>query len=80
MPMEVLLGKPPKMQRDVTRVGEPPLDLTGVPLEGGGLRVLRLPTVARQASSITIGDRTVGGLSTATRWSAPGRCRWPTVR
>jgi len=65
MPMEVLLGKPPKMLRDVSRVPrqEPPLDLTGVKLEQVAFDVLRHPTVASKRFLITIGDRTVGGLS-----------------
>ncbi|MBU6258534.1 MAG: phosphoribosylformylglycinamidine synthase [Burkholderiales bacterium] len=65
MPMSVLLGKPPKMRRDVRRVArsEPPLDLTGVDLERVALDVLRHPTVASKRFLITIGDRTVGGLS-----------------
>lgn len=65
MPMDVLLGKPPKMHRDVARVArsEPPLDLTGVELERVALDVLRHPTVASKRFLITIGDRTVGGLS-----------------
>jgi phosphoribosylformylglycinamidine synthase len=65
MPMEVLLGKPPRMQRDVTRLArsEAPLDLTGVRLEQVALAVLRHPTVASKRFLITIGDRTVGGLS-----------------
>ncbi len=65
MPMGVLLGKPPKMHRDVQRVArvEAPLDLTGVKLEQVALDVLRHPTVASKRFLITIGDRTVGGLS-----------------
>ncbi|WP_164963861.1 phosphoribosylformylglycinamidine synthase [Rubrivivax sp. JA1026] len=65
MPMDVLLGKPPKMHRDVTRVerSEAPLDLTGVKLDQVALDVLRHPTVASKRFLITIGDRTVGGLS-----------------
>ena len=65
MPMEVLLGKPPRMHRDVTRVArtEAPLDLTGVKLEQVAFDVLRHPTVASKRFLITIGDRTVGGLS-----------------
>ncbi len=65
MPMQVLLGKPPKMHRDVQRVArtEPPLDLTGVMLEDVAFSVLRHPTVASKRFLITIGDRTVGGLS-----------------
>ena len=65
MPMEVLLGKPPKMLRDVKRVArsEAPLDLTGVLLEQVAFDVLRHPTVASKRFLITIGDRTVGGLN-----------------
>ena len=65
MPMEVLLGKVPKMQRDVQRIArrEPPLDLTGVTLQQVAFDVLRHPTVASKRFLITIGDRTVGGLS-----------------
>ncbi len=65
MPMDVLLGKPPKTHRDVQRVArtEKPLDLTGVQLELVALDVLRHPTVASKRFLITIGDRTVGGMS-----------------
>lgn len=65
MPMEVLLGKPPKMQRDVKRVArtEAPLNLTGVPLDEVAVSVLRHPTVASKRFLVTIGDRTVGGLN-----------------
>ncbi|MFM8796109.1 MAG: phosphoribosylformylglycinamidine synthase, partial [Betaproteobacteria bacterium] len=65
MPLEVLLGKPPKMHRDVQRVPRraPALDLTGVVLEDMAFTVLRHPTVASKRFLITIGDRTVGGLS-----------------
>jgi phosphoribosylformylglycinamidine synthase len=65
MPMDVLFGKPPKMLRDVARVerAEKPLALTGVTLEQAALDVLRHPTVASKRFLITIGDRTVGGLS-----------------
>ncbi len=65
MPMEVLLGKPPKMHRDVKRVALelPALDLIDVELATVALDVLRHPTVASKRFLITIGDRTVGGLS-----------------
>ncbi|HKX42276.1 MAG TPA: phosphoribosylformylglycinamidine synthase, partial [Burkholderiaceae bacterium] len=65
MPMEVLLGKPPRMQRDVQRMAwsSPPLDLADVALEKVAFDVLRHPTVASKRFLITIGDRTVGGLS-----------------
>ena len=65
MPMDVLLGKAPRMHRDVRRVrrAELALDLTGVSLEQAALDVLRHPTVASKRFLVTIGDRTVGGLS-----------------
>ena len=65
MPMDVLLGKPPKMQRDVKRVERQlaPLNLTGVSLADAARNVLRHPTVASKRFLITIGDRTVGGLN-----------------
>ncbi len=65
MPMEVLLGKPPRMHRDVTRVARsaPALDLNGVALDKVAFDVLRHPTVASKRFLVTIGDRTVGGLN-----------------
>ncbi|WP_298232316.1 phosphoribosylformylglycinamidine synthase [uncultured Azohydromonas sp.] len=65
MPMDVLLGKPPKMQRNVQRVLRQgaPLDLSAAMLEQAAFDVLRHPTVASKRFLITIGDRTVGGLS-----------------
>jgi phosphoribosylformylglycinamidine synthase len=65
MPMDVLLGKPPKMQRDVARVARDggALDLTGVKLDTAAFDVLRHPTVASKRFLVTIGDRTVGGLN-----------------
>jgi phosphoribosylformylglycinamidine synthase len=70
LPIDVLLGKPPRMVRTVQqRVrslsaqpqrsdGAP---LTGVPLREALYRVLQLPAVADKTFLITIGDRTVGG-------------------
>ncbi|MDP3619085.1 MAG: phosphoribosylformylglycinamidine synthase [Ramlibacter sp.] len=65
MPMNVLLGKPPRMHRDVTSVQREfePLDLTGIKLQDAAIQVLSHPTVASKRFLITIGDRTVGGLS-----------------
>ena len=65
MPMNVLLGKPPKMHRDVQRVARPspPLDVTGVPLQEAVIQVLSHPSVASKRFLITIGDRSVGGLT-----------------
>jgi len=60
----VVLGKPPKMLRDVTRaVGEhPPPRLEGVTVSDAVDRVLRLPAVADKTFLITIADRSVTGM------------------
>jgi len=73
MPMDVLLGKPPKMHRDVKRVqwDGGPIDLTGVSLDKVALDVLRHPTVASKRFLITIGDRTVGGLNSRDQMVGP---------
>ncbi len=65
MPMNVLLGKPPKMHRDVQRVqrASPAMDLTGVRLQDAVIQVLSHPTVASKRFLVTIGDRAVGGLT-----------------
>ena len=65
MPMNVLLGKPPKMHRDVKSVQRQfaPIDLSGVDLQQAAIQVLSSPTVASKRFLITIGDRTVGGLT-----------------
>ena len=65
MPMNVLLGKPPRMHRDAIREARllPALDTTRIDLETAALDVLRHPTVASKSFLITIGDRSVGGLN-----------------
>jgi phosphoribosylformylglycinamidine synthase len=65
MPMDMLLGNPPKMTRDVesTPPVDAPLELSGIELEEAALRVLRFPAVADKSFLVHIGDRTVGGLS-----------------
>ncbi|MDE2262234.1 MAG: phosphoribosylformylglycinamidine synthase, partial [Gammaproteobacteria bacterium] len=64
MPLEVLLGKPPRMVRDVRSAAMQPraLDLNRIELREAAYRVLRLPAVADKTFLITIGDRTVGGM------------------
>ncbi len=65
MPMQMLLGNPPKMERNVEHQPLPAgdLDLDGIELKEAAMRVLRFPAVADKAFLIHIGDRTVGGLS-----------------
>ncbi|NYS59911.1 phosphoribosylformylglycinamidine synthase [Vreelandella salicampi] len=63
LPMSVLFGKPPKMQREFSRHTP---ELSGVMLDNLDLReamvrVLRLPTVASKSFLITIGDRSITG-------------------
>ncbi len=62
--LEVLLGKPPKMLREVVHVAEKaqPFDPSGIDLREAAERVLRLPAVADKTFLITIGDRSVTGL------------------
>ena len=64
MDLSVVLGKPPKMLRDVKRrpPALEPLSLAGIALKEAGYRVLRHPSVADKTFLIAIGDRTVGGL------------------
>jgi len=62
--LDVLLGKPPKMTRDVAhrRRVLSSLDVAGIALRDAAYRVLQLPAVADKTFLVTIGDRTVGGL------------------
>ena len=65
MPMDVLLGKPPKMLRNVERLVRDAgsLDLVDVKLQDAAIQVLSHPTVASKRFLVTIGDRSVGGLT-----------------
>jgi phosphoribosylformylglycinamidine synthase len=77
MPLSVLLGKPPKMTRNVVR--ETPrltsCDTGKIELRDAVGRVLRLPAVASKNFLISIGDRTVGGMTARDqmvgRWQVP---------
>jgi phosphoribosylformylglycinamidine synthase len=73
LPLEVLLGKPPRMHRSETSLQRPllPLSLSLSPslspslslsLSEAAHRVLAHPTVADKTFLISIGDRTLGGL------------------
>ncbi|HJV06515.1 MAG TPA: phosphoribosylformylglycinamidine synthase [Chromobacteriaceae bacterium] len=73
MPLEVLLGKPPRMTRDATtqtpefRV----FDASAYDLRESAFRVLRNPAVADKSFLITIGDRTVGGMTARDQMVGP---------
>jgi phosphoribosylformylglycinamidine synthase len=73
MELAVLLGKPPKMTRDVARVNKPlPLfDVGNIDLKDAAFRVLRLPSVADKTFLIAIGDRTVGGMTARDQFVGP---------
>ncbi|MDR2000735.1 MAG: phosphoribosylformylglycinamidine synthase, partial [Zoogloeaceae bacterium] len=73
MPMEVLLGKPPRVHRDAVRktVNMPALDLSAITLKEAAFRVMRLPAVASKNFLITIGDRTVGGMTARDQFVGP---------
>ena len=73
MPMAVLLGKPPRMHRNATRkrVAMPALDVGAVDLKEAAYRVLRLPAVASKSFLITIGDRSVGGMTARDQFVGP---------
>jgi len=64
MDLGVLLGKPPRMLREVARRKRElaPFAAAGIELTEACYRVLRHPTVADKTFLISIGDRTVGGL------------------
>ncbi|MGV6816579.1 MAG: phosphoribosylformylglycinamidine synthase [Thiotrichales bacterium] len=64
LPLEVMLGKPPKMERNVTHrdCTISPFSTSSIDLGEAVERVLRLPAVASKSFLITIGDRTVTGL------------------
>jgi len=75
--LNVLLGKPPKMTRDVSRkaVSGVMLDMASIDLGEAITRVLQLPAVASKEFLITIGDRSVTGLvardQMVGRWQVP---------
>ncbi len=73
MALSVLLGKPPKMTRDVSHRHNalPVLNTDGLDLGEAAYRVLRLPTVADKTFLITIGDRSVGGMTARDQMVGP---------
>lgn len=64
LPLDVLLGKTPKMTRDVTtrKAAGKALDRQGITVAQAVNRVLHLPAVAEKTFLVTIGDRTVTGM------------------
>ncbi len=62
--LSLVLGKPPKMLRDVRRErrSSEPFRVGGTSVDRAAHRVLRHPAVAAKHFLVAIGDRTVGGL------------------
>jgi phosphoribosylformylglycinamidine synthase len=73
MKVEALLGRPPRMRRNVQSRGHAraPLSCAGLSAREALYRVLRLPAVADKTFLITIGDRTVGGLVSRDQLAGP---------
>ena len=65
LPLNVLLGKPPKTTRTDKTVtpSEKPFNTSDIDITEAAYRVLHLPTVAAKNFLITIGDRSVGGMT-----------------
>ena len=63
LPLQVLLGKAPRMHRDVKSfdLELPAVNLEGITLIDAAQRVLQLPSVASKSFLITIGDRSITG-------------------
>jgi phosphoribosylformylglycinamidine synthase len=73
MPMEVLLGKVPRMHRTARHVGKKlaPFTSDGLDIRKALFEVLRHPAVASKSFLITIGDRAVGGLTARDQMVGP---------
>ncbi|WP_029922481.1 phosphoribosylformylglycinamidine synthase [Nevskia soli] len=73
MPMQVLLGKSPRLQRTTKRAPArfEAFDHRAIDLAEAAQRVLRLPAVAAKTFLISIGDRTVGGLTVRDQMVGP---------
>ena len=73
MPMEVLLGKAPRMHRNVKHEAKAltPFTSEGLDVAKAVTDVLRHPTVASKSFLITIGDRSVGGLVNRDQFVGP---------
>jgi phosphoribosylformylglycinamidine synthase len=73
MDMNVLLGKPPRMTRNVARAQQAlaAFDVEKLELKDAAYRVLRLPSVGDKTFLISIGDRTVGGFTARDQFVGP---------
>ncbi|MCL2075690.1 MAG: phosphoribosylformylglycinamidine synthase [Betaproteobacteria bacterium] len=73
MSLEALLGKPPRMRREAGRLPEfrSPFDVASLDLQEAVYRLLKFPAIADKTFLITIGDRSVGGLTARDQMVGP---------
>ncbi len=73
MEMEALLGKPPRMTRDVTTLPSSfvPFDAVSLELKDAAYRLMKLPAIADKTFLISIGDRSVGGMTARDQMVGP---------
>jgi len=73
VPLDVILGKPPKMTRNVQALPgiKDKFDASSIDIRDAAYRLLRLPAIADKTFLITIGDRTVGGMVSRDQFVGP---------
>jgi len=73
MPLNVLLGKPPKMHKTVKsrKIPQPGFEPAVLDMTDVVERLLRLPTIASKSFLITIGDRSITGMVTRDQMVGP---------
>ncbi len=73
VPLDVILGKPPRMTRDVKLLPGASDDFSAqqIDVRDAAYRLLKLPTIADKTFLITIGDRTVTGLISRDQFVGP---------
>ena len=73
MSLDALLGKPPRMRREVKSLPAPAssFDVAALDLKEAVYRLLKFPAIADKTFLITIGDRSVGGLTARDQMVGP---------
>lgn len=73
MPLNILLGKPPKMHRTVEsrKIPQPAFETAVLDFKDVTERLLKLPTIASKNFLITIGDRSITGMVTRDQMVGP---------
>ncbi|NPA71635.1 MAG: phosphoribosylformylglycinamidine synthase [Gammaproteobacteria bacterium] len=73
MPLNILLGKPPKMHRtaESRSIPQAGFDTAALEMDDVVERLLKLPTIASKSFLITIGDRSITGMVTRDQMVGP---------